>query len=1318
MIRRLFRSRRARVALLLASLFGLGWASFEAVTRSQWMGDQIREAMVAGIEAVTGGTVSIERVTFGTRRLDLKIEGLVLRDGEGTESTPFAEVPVAWVEVGWRSLLGGRTYLHSLRMHNPRVRAYVRDDGSSNIPWPQSIGGDGGITVRQIEITGGSVEWDGEPYGIEFEGTGLSIEVAFDPTVREYFIEAELAEAIHGPAGSRTRAVSAVDVSATAGKRGIEVHSATLRSEAIFLEIRDALLDLAAPRIEGQFAAETRLADFASYLGTELPGLTGRASAGGLARWSPGNRELDYEADVSVREAGAFGLGGPGVLECSLAGNLERLDITGIRGDALGGEVDGTVSVRGLGDSPEISASGSVSSLSIAALAQAAGMESFVWDGLLDLAVESSGKPRDGLVTSFEFGIRPTIEPSQLPLEGSGSFLYAGGSGDLSISALRLSFGHGQAAVKASGLVSGSGEADLSIESEIGSKQAAAALLALLDAELAIPDGMPDGRVAFAGDLQGPLGNPADLVLDGDFSLQEFDLGGQRWDRVSFLGRLSAAGIEIIEGEAVDGDGRLNIQGKLPLIRDRTVDLEVSGQGFDARKLGRASGFGLPIEGSVAIEASLSGPLGDPTASSRVRVDSPTFFGEDFDGLEAEIRYGSGRFELPQATIRRGESNLRVTGTVNRSTQEVTLAMAGTHWQLETFDIARALMPGVTGTVEFDLEAAGIVGGARQLTGLELDGHWEIPDLRRMEADLGHWTGTINSSSERENIDFFWSANVLGGVIRGEGALWQNEAPSYNGTVDFRQINLGRLWQSLEFPESDLDGSVTGTAQFEGVLDAPGTFEVVGTVEQAELAIGPDSDDPVTISNVFPMRWSVRDGAVRFDSMSLGGAGTDFSIDGAVGLTGERVLDLSLDGSVNLLLLQGLLPGTGWEGTSRIGLKVLGTLDEPSVEGSMEFVEAGMSPSDFPLRLSDLTGTVLLENGEGRIENVRATSGGGSFRFDGAVAYGETGLEYRLHARAEDVRLDYPGRISSVIDGDLTLAGVGLTSFLSGNLLVTRMSIGSGVSFGDLFSSLNRPPGNSSTSQMLQGMQLSLNIGAVPNLAIDTDLVRNVAADLDLEVLGTVASPSLLGTVGVVQGELRMLGTHYQVNRGDIRFVNPLQAEPVLDVELETRIRDIDLELVLSGPAGALDLSYRSDPPLPFHDLVSLIAVGKEPTVDPSIASQRRIQQQSLVQTGADALLSQAIAEPVNRRLQRFFGVSRIKVDPQVGGLEANPNPRISTEQQIGEDVTLIYSYDLSAAQQQSIRIEWNPGRRWSFLITRDQNGLVGSDVLFKVRLP
>ena len=40
---------------------------------------------------------------------------------------------------------------------------------------------------------------------------------------------------------------------------------------------------------------------------------------------------------------------------------------------------------------------------------------------------------------------------------------------------------------------------------------------------------------------------------------------------------------------------------------------------------------------------------------------------------------------------------------------------------------------------------------------------------------------------------------------------------------------------------------------------------------------------------------------------------------------------------------------------------------------------------------------------------------------------------------------------------------------------------------------------------------------------------------------------------------------------------------------------------------------------------------------------------------GASALLGQAIASPVTGRLQRFFGVSRLRIDPTLPGVENNP---------------------------------------------------------------
>jgi translocation and assembly module TamB len=140
--------------------------------------------------------------------------------------------------------------------------------------------------------------------------------------------------------------------------------------------------------------------------------------------------------------------------------------------------------------------------------------------------------------------------------------------------------------------------------------------------------------------------------------------------------------------------------------------------------------------------------------------------------------------------------------------------------------------------------------------------------------------------------------------------------------------------------------------------------------------------------------------------------------------------------------------------------------------------------------------------------------------------------------------------------------------------------------------------------------------------------------------------------------------------------------------------------------------------------LFNLIALARSPTTDPVLASQQTIQQQSLIQGGGNAVLYRTLTNPATagsgrggQRLQRFFGVSRLKVDPRGGGAEFNPGARISTEQQIARDLTLLYSYDLSEAQQQVVRVEWTPVRQWSFIVTRDENGLVGADVVFKKRL-
>ena len=58
-----------------------------------------------------------------------------------------------------------------------------------------------------------------------------------------------------------------------------------------------------------------------------------------------------------------------------------------------------------------------------------------------------------------------------------------------------------------------------------------------------------------------------------------------------------------------------------------------------------------------------------------------------------------------------------------------------------------------------------------------------------------------------------------------------------------------------------------------------------------------------------------------------------------------------------------------------------------------------------------------------------------------------------------------------------------------------------------------------------------------------------------------------------------------------------------------------------------MKLSYTSDPPLQFQEIVGLLALGKTPTSDPTLlANQPSQPQQSFQQIGETALLSRALA--------------------------------------------------------------------------------------------
>jgi translocation and assembly module TamB len=190
------------------------------------------------------------------------------------------------------------------------------------------------------------------------------------------------------------------------------------------------------------------------------------------------------------------------------------------------------------------------------------------------------------------------------------------------------------------------------------------------------------------------------------------------------------------------------------------------------------------------------------------------------------------------------------------------------------------------------------------------------------------------------------------------------------------------------------------------------------------------------------------------------------------------------------------------------------------------------------------------------------------------------------------------------------------------------------------------------------------------------------------------------------------------VTRGDLNFANPFRLNPVINVEATTNIQQYEITLNFTGEASKLNLSYRSDPPLPGNDIVTLLALGQttsEGTLRSGGAGQGT--------AGASALLSEAISSQLGGRVERLFGITRFRVDPGLAAVTTansgqNAGARITVEQQVTRNLTVTYVSNVSSTQQQVIQVEYIVNRSVSIVGLRDQNGTFGIDVKFKKRLP
>ncbi len=610
--------------------------------------------------------------------------------------------------------------------------------------------------------------------------------------------------------------------------------------------------------------------------------------------------------------------------------------------------------------------------------------------------------------------------------------------------------------------------------------------------------------------------------------------------------------------------------------------------------------------------------------------------------------------------------------------------------------IQTARLP-ITGVAKFSVKGSGtldepVLNGHVQIVELNLGGE-AIGSLNAEAETHGrHMKLTARSNFPRANL-------ALDGDV-----LLQGDMPA-NLTLQFTHLDVDPFLRTGVRGHITNHSSLAGTATVSGPLRRPA--QLSGSMKVHEFSV---EVEKIPISTEGPIELRLANGVVTVDQMAIHSQDTRFTISGSVSFLGDRPLDLRAQGHINLALIHTLDPDIASYGSTDIDMVAAGTMKQPLLSGQVNVIHAGLSMIDVPSGLGDINGTLVFKGNRVDVQQLTAHTGGGLVKIGGFVTYGES-TTFDLTGEGTDIRFRYGG-ISVTSDQSVRLSGSLQNATLKGDVTVTRFAQ---IPSADLNFAL--APGTPSRipnpNDPLNHLHLDVRILSTPELTVQTSLAK-LSGDVDLRLRGTAARPVLLGRINIAEGDIKLNGSKYHLERGDITFIDPVRIDPVLDIEATTRVRDYDITIGLHGTLERLNTTYRSDPPLSSDDIVALLAFGR--TQEEGGSGAGTLPVSGFTENASNAVLGRAINQSLTGRVSRLFGVSSIRINPSVGGPDNNPNARLTVEQQVSNNVTLTYITNLTQSAQQVIQFEYNITREYTIQAIRDENGVVSFDLLVRKR--
>ena len=1294
------------------------------IMSSSWFQHWLERRVITGLEDLTGGRVELARFRFRPWVLEVTLQELAIHGSEPAGDPPLVSARTVVAHLSPEQFLLRHLRLRSLDVDDLRVHLRTGPDGSTNLPGPrQQLAAERNLvdlmdlSIGRLTVSHSAIVWNNQQQPLELDARELAVLLRM--TRGQYAgTLSSSATTIRSPRGSLPPVTFNSRFELT--RAGLVVPSFAWQAPGMTGKASFTIRSLATPEAYASFQVAADLPALARvFLLPELR--AGSLQIEGQAIYRHG--EFYAQGRARTRQVAVHSPAlSPDHLEATTDYALEKrqLNLTNLIVSAWGGAAQGTLQANFGESPPSFRLKAQLHQVRLEDALRSAAPAPFL-AAQLHLAAATNGTVTatwsgwlERLKTTFDLTFQGSagVSRNQLPLSG-----YARGTLEeergLTLQLAKAEFQTPHSTLTAQGTLRE--PASLS-----GAAQPLTLTIATADLEewrpliqtlRATSEPIPlvlESPAEFSGQLTGTYNQPS---LQGRLKIGEFRYHGWVWDRLAATVTLGPGFAQITSARVEHEKSSLELSASVQLDHWRVtpnsaVRFSARVQRTPLEGLKAAIAPDFPARGLVTGRVDLDGTASSLAGTGVLRIDNGAIGDEPFDSLSAQLRVEQSLWKLEGIQLAKGHGRLSGDLALEPTRRSVSGQLRGVDFRLAEINhvplAAATVLPkgALDGRLSFEARGQGTPDS------FHLQGVWHIDSLRVADTPVGDLHGVMEGEGQQLRIE---------GENRGPaGALhlrarataagdWPIEAEGqYSG---LRVDPWIRAFFSHEF---DAAVTVNGSFQGAGHLRSPAKIDL--HAQARDLAVNFPS---IQWKNDQPINLSYSGGTLAVSRFVMRGPSTELEIEGAVRF-GERVtLALNAQGQSDATLLTALDPNLQATGRSALRLRLTGTPARPILNGTLEVQDVSLGYGDLPFRFNNLQGTIQLEGERAVIRSLRGVSGGGAVELGGFVTLSEN-PRFELRASLDQVRVRYPPNFTSVLNGNLRLAGNSERGQLQGELVVRQMFLNENVNWiARIIESTNpfaEQPG-AATSPLASRIHMNVRVTSAPPVRVETPDLRAVG-DIDIRVQGTLANPVQVGSIHFLSGEGVFRGNRYRLVRGDISLTNPFRTQAYLDLEAQTRVQRYELMVDISGPFDRLKLAYRSDPPLPTADILSLLALGyarQEEVFSTTGANP-------LGTVGASAILSEALSSQVTGRIQHLFGVSRIKIDPNVGVPGFGSGARVTVEQQVTRDLTLTYVTNTSSSQYRIIQFELAVSENVSVLGIRDQNGIFGLEFRFRHR--